>query len=90
MESKAHELEGVNWGVIPIVNYHGILVEKIPLGYKVLGQTCNTVDEVYTIIQNACSVLSESIYQPEKLTVTVSGASNSCQNTESGIIGREG
>lgn len=87
MESKVHELEKVVWGVIPVYNYNGVLVEKLRNGYRVFGQTCNTVDEVDEIILNACSSLSESLYKPEKLTVTVSGASNSCQNTESGIIG---
>jgi len=90
MESK-HELDLVDWGVIPIYNYKGILVERLVVGYRVFGISVNTPDEVDEIILNACSSLSESIYQPEKLTVTVSGLSNSCSNPENrDLVGNGG
>lgn len=61
MDKQIHELEKVEWGVIPIYNYHGTLVEKLVGGYRVFGQTCIKPEEVDLIIQNSCSILSESI-----------------------------
>lgn len=60
MEHK-HKLETVEWGVIPIYNYNGTLVEKLVGGYRVFGKTCIKPSEVDDIIQESCSILSESI-----------------------------
>ncbi|MES2382369.1 MAG: hypothetical protein V4538_15085 [Bacteroidota bacterium] len=73
MSKEQHELETVNWGVIPIYNYSGTLVEKLVGGYRVYGQTCNTPHEVDLIIMNACSILSESIYKGETVSVVNNG-----------------
>ncbi len=68
---NVHELEKVNWGVIPIYNYGGINVERLVGGFRVFGQTCNSPHEVDLIIMNACSILSESIVNP--VTIVNSG-----------------
>jgi len=75
MDSK-HELEKVNWGVMGIYNYKGTLIEKLIGGYRVLGRTCNTPDEVDEIIREACSSLSESI-PPDRSSFTVKGDNGS-------------
>ena len=67
MEDK-HELEKVNWGVIPIYNYHGVLVTRIIGAYEVFGQRVKTPSEVDEVIQNTTSILNESIVTP---TITI-------------------
>jgi len=49
-----------------IFNYKGILIEKLVGGYRVFNQTCNTEEEVLTIIENSCSILNESIIVKDK------------------------
>jgi hypothetical protein len=61
-----HELEKVNWGVIPIYNYNGVLVTKKTMGYYVFGISVNTPEEVDEVIQNSCSILNESIVVKDK------------------------
>lgn len=89
MKDKQHELDSVKWGIIPVTVYRGCLVTKIIGGFDIWGVKCYTGQEVDETIDKAGTILSESIYTPEKLTVTVSGASNSCQNSESGTQVRE-
>ena len=57
----AHELESYEWGIIPIRNYKGVLVEKIIGGYKVLGKTVIRPEEVDDIINQAGESLRNSI-----------------------------
>ncbi len=78
MESK-HELETVKWGVIPVYNYQGVLVEKIIGGYKVLNQTCIKPIEVDEVLKNACKSIEGSI------VVKASGGSISSQSSLGGI-----
>lgn len=80
MENK-HELETVTWGVIPIYNYSGVLVEKIIGGYKVLGQTCIKPSEVDEIISQAGKAIEGSI------TVKASNGSFTAQTDVGGMIG---
>jgi len=82
---EKHELEKVSWGVIPIYNYKGILVEKLIGGYKVFGQTCIKPEEVDLIIQESCSILSESI---DRGGQTVRDGF-SCQNIAENDLGGE-
>jgi len=61
MESKAHELEGVVWGVIPITVYRGCLITKLIGGYEIWGTRCLTPQDIDQVIDKAGSILSESI-----------------------------
>lgn len=81
MESKVHELEKIKWGVIPITVYRGCLVTKLVGGFEIFNTKVKTTHEVDAIIDKAGVSLKDSI------TVDATSGSNSCQNTESGIIG---
>lgn len=59
--NEKHFLETVMWGVIPIVNFNGVLVEKIIGGYRVLNQKCKNTDEVDEVIEGAGEHLKNSI-----------------------------
>ncbi len=72
MQSK-HPLEEIKWSVIPIINYRGILIEKMCGGYRVFGKLCSSPESVDEAIDNATSILSESI-------TVVNDGSISCQN----------
>ena len=81
MEGKVHELEKIKFGVIPITVYRGCLVTKLIGGWEVWGKRVSTPDEIDQLIDEAGISLKGSI------TVDAISGSNSCQNTESGIIG---
>lgn len=64
-----HELEKINFGVIPITVYRGCLVTKLIGGFEIWGNKVTTPDEVDSIIDNAGTILSESISnRPIKVT----------------------
>ena len=58
---EKHFLETVQWGVLAIVNYKGVLVSKIIGGYSCLNQKCKTPQEVDEIIEQAGKHLENSI-----------------------------
>lgn len=60
MQSK-HPLELINFGVIGIERYRGCLVNKIVGGYECLGRKSITPEGIDLIIDEAGSILSESI-----------------------------
>lgn len=72
MESK-HPLLKIDFGLIPTERYRGCLVTKIIGGYSVFGKSSTTPEGIDLIIDEAGSILSESI-------VVVNGGSISCQN----------
>ena len=74
--NEKHFLETVMWGVIPIVNFNGVLVEKIIGGYRVLNQKCKNTDEVDEVIRLAQKSLSDSIERGESVVVDA-GSGNS-------------
>jgi len=87
MTKSNHPLEEIKWSVIPIINYRGILIEKMCGGYRVFGKLCSSPESVDEAIDNATSILSESI-------TVVNDGSISCQNSLEGhtdtIIENEG
>lgn len=56
-----HPLEKVKWGVIAITAYKGVLVERQIGGYLVLGQKCQTPEEVDRVIEDSCVSLKNSL-----------------------------
>lgn len=58
-----HYLETVRWGVIPVINYKGHLLERIIGGYKILGSIAITPDEVDKKIESVNKSLNNSIKQ---------------------------
>ena len=67
METKEkHPLRLINWGVIPITIYRGVLVEKLIGGYKIFSTTCITEKEVDEIIDASLVSLENSIVNPVK------------------------
>ena len=61
MESKVHELEKIKFGVIPITVYRGCLVTKLIGGWEVWGKRVSTTDEIDQLIDEAGTILNESI-----------------------------
>jgi hypothetical protein len=62
MKKEKHYLESVKWGVIPIVNYRGCLVEKLKDGeWKVLGKTVVSVEDVDRVIDEVGAWLDKSV-----------------------------
>lgn len=61
MKNEIHPLKKINWGVIPIENYRGVLVTKIIGGYTVLGKKAKTEEAVDEIIDKASETLLQSI-----------------------------
>lgn len=47
--------------VIPVINHRGILLEKMCGGYRVFGKVVKTLEEADEVIDQSCSILSESI-----------------------------
>jgi len=78
MESKVHELEKIKFGVIPITVYRGCLVTKLIGGWEVWGKRVSTTDEIDQLIDEAGTILNESI---DRGGVTVKEGF-SCQNEE--------
>jgi len=59
-----HELLNRDWGFLRIINYRGVLVEKILGGYVVIKKTVvSTPEEVDKVIDEAAGWLNESIKQ---------------------------
>ena len=56
-----HPLKKLNFGVIPINNYRGCLVEKIIGGYKIFGTRVTTEEEVDEVIDKAGVTIKNSI-----------------------------
>jgi hypothetical protein len=63
-----------------IFNLNGTLVTQLVGGWSVFGVTCSTPEEVLDAIQNACSILSESIIRPNSFTVDAKTGSNIAVN----------
>lgn len=61
MKSKVHELLSVKFGVIPITVYRGCLVTKLIGGWEVWGKRVSTPDEIDQLIDEAGTILNESI-----------------------------
>lgn len=61
MKDIVHELEKIIWGVLPIVNYRGCLVEKLIGGYRVLNETVITPSQVDEAINKSLKILGDSI-----------------------------
>jgi len=61
MEVNKHELEKIKWGVIPITVYRGCLVTKLIGGWEVWGKRVSTPDEIDQLIDEAGTILNESI-----------------------------
>ncbi len=67
METKEkHPLRSINFGVIPITVYRGIILERLIGGYKLFGKTCITEKEVDEIIDASLVSLENSIVNPVK------------------------
>lgn len=66
MQNEIHPLKKINWGVIPIENYRGVLVTKIIGGYTVLGKKAKTEQMVDDIIDKAKDNLLESVKRVAK------------------------
>lgn len=56
-----HSLETVKWGVIPVTNYKGCLVEKAIGGYMVLGEVVKTAADVDRKINEAIISIKNSL-----------------------------
>ena len=70
-----HELETVLLEVMEMYRYKGCIVTKLIGGWEVFGVHCTKPEEVDEIIQNACSILSESL-------VVVNNGNYACTNTD--------
>ncbi len=81
---EKHPLEEIYWGVMSVCTYKGVRVEKIIVGYRVLGQTCIKPEGVDLIIQNACNIISESIAKSETITINAANGSFNAQNDTDG------
>ena len=79
--NEKHFLETVMWGVIPIVNFNGVLVEKIIGGYHVLNQKCKNTDEVDEVIRLAQKSLSDSIERGKTVSVDAGSGNNVAFNS---------
>jgi len=73
MTKSNHPLEEINFGVIGIERYRGCLVTKIIGGWECFGRKSTTPEGIDLIIDEAGSILSESI-------TVVNDGSISCQN----------
>lgn len=56
-----HYLERIIWPPIGIVNYKGLLVEKVKGGYKIFNQTVLTPEKVDEVLREAAEALNKSI-----------------------------
>jgi hypothetical protein len=63
MKNEKHFLDGVKWGVIPVVNYRGChVVKNLKTGlYSVLGRTGVSVEEVDGVIDGGLKSLESGI-----------------------------
>ena len=68
VKKDVYELKTVIWGVIPIVNYRGVLVTKIPMGYQVFNKKAISQEEVDEIIDNHLKSLEGSLINPDTTT----------------------
>lgn len=64
MKNEKHFLETVKWGIIPICNYRGCHVTKLPSGlYSLWGRVEISADEVDRIIYESLLWVGKSIKQ---------------------------
>lgn len=56
-----HFLDIAVWGIVPIKNYRGALVEKAGVGYKVFGDLVHTAKEVDKKIDQAANSVKNSL-----------------------------
>ncbi|HRP30504.1 MAG TPA: hypothetical protein PKV73_01365 [Agriterribacter sp.] len=63
---EKHRLEMVRWGVIPIVNYRGMLVEKTKSGYKIFKRELETPQDVDKAIDDALGWLGMKMGDEKK------------------------
>jgi len=68
-----HPIEQIKFGVIPVVNYRGCLLEKIIGGFRILGSIVSTPEEVDEVIDQAHEKLSKTV-------VNNHDGSMNCQN----------
>lgn len=62
MKEERHKLETIEWGPLPITNYRGTHVTKLPSGkYSIWGHTELTPEEVDRYIDNSLMSVSKSI-----------------------------
>ena len=72
MAMDKHPIEKINFGVIPITVYRGCILTKIIGGYEIFGTKCKTPQQVDEVIDNAGTILNESLANP--VTVKDSGS----------------
>ncbi len=61
-QEKKHPLEDTVWGILPITNYRGCFVTKLPSGlYSLWGRYEVESEEIDRIIDETCKMLNESI-----------------------------
>jgi hypothetical protein len=58
---EKHEIEKINWGVIPLANYRGFVLTRLIGGYEIMGHKVKTPQEVDKVIEQAYSSLEKSI-----------------------------
>lgn len=58
-----HELLSRDWGFLRIINYRGVLVQKIHNGYVVFGKTVGSPEAVDKLIDESLGVIENSIKQ---------------------------
>lgn len=73
MKKQKHFLDSVEWGIIPIVVYRGVLVTKLIGGYKVLNKTVVSAEWVDGVIDGALDGLKNSIKDDETGIVSTFG-----------------
>ena len=56
-----HFLDNAVWGIIPIKNYRGVLVEKLTQGYRVLSKIVITAEQVDEKIDEANNSIKKSL-----------------------------
>jgi hypothetical protein len=57
----SHLLDNAVWGIVPIKNYRGVLVEKLNNGYRVFGEVASDSSEVDKKIDEANNSIKKSL-----------------------------
>lgn len=61
IEIKEHPLLKIRWGIIPIVNYNGVLVTKTKEGYSINKNNFKTTEEVDSFLEKTYKAIEKSI-----------------------------